>query len=165
MIPMTPGRQRQTSSPQLAYRTLSRMIAMAVRVRASQCGGLIRQRHFPGNACVLPTRSASFEVAHFVQRCSGWHMLAQPACVAQPLETCRATSHVIGGNSASGKLKMSFRSLPRHSLPERQAVPPELQTEHSSANIATSKIASETSRLTDCLARASRLVRILQVRM
>ena len=70
-------------------------------------------------------------------------MLAQPACVAQPSETCRATSHDIGGISGGGKLKMSFRSLTRHSLPERQAVPPESQTEHSSAKSATSKSVSE----------------------
>ena len=49
-----------------------------------------------------------------------------------------ATSHAIGGTSGSGKVRMSFRSLARHSLPERQAVPPESQTEHFIANSATS---------------------------
>ena len=37
-------------------------------------------------------------------------MLAQPACVAQPSETCRATSHAMGGISGSGKLKLSSHS-------------------------------------------------------
>ena len=37
----------------------------------------------------------------------------------------------------------SFRSLTRHSLPERQVVPLESQTEHTSANSATSKSAGD----------------------
>ena len=53
--------------------------------------------------------------------------------------TCRVTSHAIGGTSGSGKVRMSFRSLARHNLPERQTVPPETESEHSSANSATSR--------------------------
>ena len=89
--------------------------------------------------CVQVISPLAFEVADFVQGCSGWHMLAQTACVAQPSETCRATSRDTGGIFGSGKFQMNFRSLTRHSLPERQAVPPESQTERSNANSATSK--------------------------
>ena len=68
---------------------------------------------------------------------SGWHMRGQPS------ETCRATSHDLGGVSGGGKLKLSFRTVTRHSFPERQAVPPDSQTEQSSANGANSKLARE----------------------
>ena len=47
--------------------------------------------------CDRLIRANGFEVVDFVQGCSGWHMLARPACVAQPSEICRATSHDIGG--------------------------------------------------------------------